>query len=103
MATVNFKLPSSKDYIVYTKSNCKYCSNVKELLKDYKPEPFYINCDTVLSNKKEDFLDFIKRIAGVEHRTFPIVFYNGKIVGGFTETKVFYEKNNAFTDLDDDF
>jgi glutaredoxin len=75
---------------------------VKELLKDLKPEPFYINCDNVLSNKKEEFLDFIKRKAGKEHRTFPIVFYNGSFVGGFTETKVFHEKKNAFSNIDID-
>ena len=67
---------------MYTKDNCKYCSMVKELI----PDATYINSEPFLLDKKEEFLIFIQGLAAKPYRTFPMVFYNNKFVGGFTET-----------------
>jgi glutaredoxin len=56
------------------------------LLADYDIAIY--NCDSYLQNDKEEFLDFIKKIAGKEHRTFPIIFSNAKYVGGYSELLV---------------
>jgi hypothetical protein len=43
-------------------------------------EPFLVS-------QKEEFLAFIAAKAGTSYKTFPMVFHNGKFVGGFTETR----------------
>jgi len=79
-------------WLVYTKTNCVFCHKVKELLE--KEEIItIINCDNWLKHKenKEIFLDSIKNIIGYEYRTFPMVFLNNKFIGGYTETKNFFD------------
>lgn len=94
---MNYPQPTENEYTVYSKSNCKYCVYTKELLNDVKTT--IINCDEFLDNK-EDFFQFIRKINGdINHRTFPIVFYNKNFIGGFTETEKFYNINN----LDENF
>ena len=103
---MNFEKPTSEGYTLYTKSKCPYCIKVKELLKDVVPEPRIIDCDSYLTEPKvkEDFLSFIQSINGkIDHRTFPMVFYNGQFIGGFTDTQSFFEKERAFSELSFDF
>lgn len=92
-------------WIVYTKSNCVFCHKVKELLE--KEEIItIINCDNWLKykEKKEIFLDSMKDIIGYEYRTFPMVFLNGKFIGGYTETKKFFDaKLNCELIIQEDF
>lgn len=92
-------------WIVYTKSNCVFCNKVKELLE--KEEIItIINCDNWLKHKekKEIFLDLIKDIIGYEYRTFPMVFLNGKFIGGYIETKKYFEaKLNCELIIQEDF
>jgi glutaredoxin len=90
---------SEEGYTVYTKSNCPYCTKVKKLLAFLTLQPKFINCDEYLVNSevKEAFLTWIQSInGGISHRTFPMVFYQGKFIGGFTETEKFYAKENIF-------
>jgi len=96
---MQFKKLNLKGYTVYTKSNCPYCNKVKELLANVKPDPIWVNCDEYLvqPDVKEEFLTWIQLInGGISHRTFPIVFYQGKFIGGFTDTEKFYAKENIF-------
>ena len=89
--------PNSLGYSVYTKNNCPFCDKVKQLLEN--DNILIIPCDDFLKNKndKEEFLNFIESITKIKHKTFPMVFFDGKFIGGFTETKKYYEKSNAFS------
>jgi glutaredoxin len=81
---MEFQGPAATGYTVYTKDNCKYCDMVKELLEE--EEPVLINTESYLETRKEEFLAFIATLAQRTYRTFPMVFYNGTFVGGFTDT-----------------
>lgn len=92
-------------WIVYTKSNCVFCLKVKELLEN-EPIITIINCDNWLKHKekKEIFLDSIKDIIGYEYKTFPMVFLNKKFIGGYIETKNFFDtKSNYELIIEEDF
>lgn len=78
--------PSDKSFTIYSKSNCKYCVLVKSLLDENKIPFIEINCDEYLRQDKQYFLDFIKEKAMRDFKTFPMVFCDGKFVGGFVET-----------------
>jgi len=72
-------------YTVYTKSGCRYCALVKELLDELGEPVIYINCDEELLNDKETLLNSLEKKAGRPHKTFPMVFLDGEFVGGFIE------------------
>jgi glutaredoxin len=96
-------IPNQKGWTVYTKSNCKYCSQVKILLEDNDEKNFQsINSDEFVSTDdvKKSFLSQIEKLIGFEYKTFPMVFYDGIFVGGFTDTVKFIE-NKKFTIRDD--
>jgi glutaredoxin len=86
---MEFPYPKKDGFTIYTKSECKYCNMVKELLANNYQEFNTINCDTYLIENKTEFLSFILRLTTKEHKTFPMVFYQGKFVGGFTDTQDF--------------
>lgn len=85
------------NYTIYTKPKCPYCDKIKELLKDVTPTPIWIDCTKYLGNDmtKQLFLQFIADTAKLSepYKTFPMVFCNGRFIGGYTETKLFHEKN----------
>lgn len=84
--------PRQMGYTVYTKSGCPYCVKVKDLfLSKGITDIQYMDCDGVLADDKEGFLAFIRRLTGVSYRTFPIVFYDGKLLGGFIDTRAHFE------------
>lgn len=88
--------PSKNSYTIYTKTGCSYCEKTKEMLKDIENIKI-INCDDYLINDKENFLSWVEaQTGGIKYRTFPIIFLNGKFIGGFTETKKQFEMNEAF-------
>ena len=59
---------------------------VKKFIKDKHFFVNEINCDEYLLENKEGFLTFIEELAGKSHKTFPMVFYRGKFIGGLTDT-----------------
>lgn len=92
-----FELPSDEGYTIYTKSQCGFCIKSKQLLKS---EPYtMIDCDEYLLESKESFLAFIEALCGKPYRTFPMIFKDGKFLGGYNEAKTHYEKENAFLSL----
>ena len=94
----NYELPSEEGYTIYTKSQCSFCVKSKNLLK---AEPFtMIDCDEYIIEDKEAFLKFIEKLIGKPYRMFPMIFYDGKFLGGFSETKDHYEKASAFSNTD---
>lgn len=72
-------------YTILTKEGCKWCTKVKELL----PEAHYILCDVppAPSEERNEFFREIDALSGTAPRTFPMVFYNRKFVGGYVQAK----------------
>jgi len=91
---MEFELPLDNGFTIYTKSNCPYCTKAKQLLHTEIPLPKIINCDHYLQTNREPFLEFIKKLAKKDHKTFPIIFKNGIFLGGYTETKEYMEKQS---------
>jgi glutaredoxin len=96
----------TNQYTIYTKKGCFYCDKVKELLREQEREPFYIDSTEYISDEssKMRFLNFIQDVGQLEepYKTFPMVFYEGKFIGGFSQTKLFLEKQSSFS-LTEDF
>lgn len=99
---MDFTKPSETGYTIYTKEGCSYCIKAKILLSNHTETSNIklIECDDYLTISRNDFLEFIKDQCGIEYKTFPIIFYNGKLIGGFTELTKYIDKVNAFcTDM----
>ena len=94
--TMEFVNPSKNGYTIYTKSRCPFCTKAKVLLENENQT--IVDCDEYLSDgdKKLYFLQFIEDLIGKPYRTFPMIFKDGVFIGGFSETKVYYEKSTAF-------
>jgi len=86
----------SENYTIYTKSNCNYCKMVKDLLNKHNVVYEIVDCDEYLLHHRLAFLFFIKERAKFDYNTFPIVFLNGKFIGGFTETEQLLENDFFF-------
>ena len=57
-----------------------------------------IYCDEYLINDKVGFLEYIHNLASVEVKTFPMIFYYDKFIGGYDETKDYIDKMLLFLD-----
>lgn len=99
--------PASEGYTIYTKLNCKYCTQVKELLAKEPHNVVIVSCDAYLEPlaSKESFLVAMENWCGREHKTFPFVFFNSIFVGGYTETERYVQRFHVLQDAmdDDDF
>jgi glutaredoxin len=85
---MEFQAPHPTGFSIYTKTDCFYCRKLKILLRALNYTYTAVNCDEYLA-EKEKFLTFIQSIAGKEHKTFPVVFFDGQYIGGFDDTKRF--------------
>lgn len=95
MSTVAVSAPQSSGYTVYSKNNCPYCTKAKQLLTT----AHIVECDVFLTvDQKPAFLQYMDTFTGIQYRTFPMIFHDGVFVGGFTEAKVYYEKQVCFAD-----
>jgi hypothetical protein len=94
-----FRTPSNKEFTIYSKSGCRNCNKVKNMLI-LNNIPFnVIDCDEYLIERKEEFLLFIQELTSREWKTFQIVFKsNAHFIGGFTDTQVYLEELLEFTD-----
>ena len=88
-----------RGFTIFTKTICPFCDKVKELLKD-QPLVSIVVCDEYLVTERDAFLSYIKAAAGREYKTFPMVFYDGDFVGGFTDTQAWFRHTK---DLEDAF
>ncbi len=100
MATpiIDFIEPINGIYTVYSKSGCKNCTNVKNLLLEHDIEFSLVDCDEYLVNRKPEFLLYIKNMANKECKTFPMVFDGKEFIGGYHETIEHLEKTLEFDD-----
>jgi glutaredoxin len=101
-ANVEFSKPSEEGFTIYTKTNCKYCKLVKELLEKNNIQSNIIECDEYLyeTDTKGSFVyyinqHYIQKFYVGEYRTFPMVFFNKKFIGGYTDTLKFIKENKA--------
>ena len=97
----SFEKPNADSYTIYAKHGCTFCIKAKILLSNVSPPPKIIDCDEYIETNREQFLEFMKELAGKDYRTFPMIFHNAKFVGGFTETKEYHDKLTAFNYMDD--
>lgn len=84
--------PNQAGFTIYSKSGCPNCTLVKKIIKEKQFFYTEINCDEYILEYKEEFLNFIENIAETSYKTFPMVFYDGKFVGGLTHTTEFINK-----------
>ena len=84
-----YKKPTTVDYTIYYISNCKYCDMAKEHIKKLKslPKCTNIGCDkfVVTCRERDNFYKFIKKYTVIPYNHFPIIFKNGKFIGGLKE------------------
>jgi glutaredoxin len=83
---MEFTAPAESGFTVFGKSACPYCDKVKGLLEDYSEKFVYVNCDEYLVEHRDAFLEFIEKLAGKAHKTFPMVFESREFVGGYMDT-----------------
>jgi glutaredoxin len=97
-----FEEPLENKFTIYSKSGCINCRKVKDLLKSWGFDYEIIDCDDYLLEDKVNFLSFIKSYSIVDWKSFPMVFYNGKFIGGLNETQSYLEtlKTLEKTNLD---
>ena len=84
--------PSESGFTIYSKSGCPNCIKVKKLLKDNNINFNLINSDEYIIEDKDFFINFIKEISNTEVKTFPIIFYDKKFIGGYGETIKYVDK-----------
>lgn len=77
-------------FLVYSKSNCKYCEYAKELLEEKGVSYKVINVDEILKYNRTEFIlsinEKINQSNGKRfNNTFPIIFLEEKYIGGFTD------------------
>jgi glutaredoxin len=86
-------------YVIYTKPKCIFCDKIKDLLQFIEPQPTWIDATKYLQTpeSKKFFLDFIKDSGKLytHYTTFPMIFYDGIFLGGYTDTLQFYELNEV--------
>jgi len=93
----DYPLPCLDGFTVYTKKGCVYCDRVASLLANVTH--IVVQCDDFLKKEKdkEAFLAFILWKTGISYRTFPMVFHEGRFLGGFSETQLYVQKQTAFS------
>jgi len=88
---MEFEKPLKSGFTIYSKSGCPNCTKAKALLKSKNLLFKAIDCDEYIIENKETFLLFIISLTNKEVKTFPIIFYDGKFVGGYNETVKFVD------------
>lgn len=94
-----YKEPFENSFTVYTKSGCKFCTEVKKLLKLSNIFFQIIDCDDYILENKQQFLDFIQTKTSAQIKTFPMVFNEKQIfIGGYVDTEKYLEAKLTFDD-----
>jgi glutaredoxin len=86
----------SDDFVVYSKTECKYCDLAKQLLLDEGFSYEIVICDNWLADDREEFLKRMEAKIGREYKTFPMIFYKDRFVGGYTELVKKVEEMSCF-------
>ena len=89
---MEFIEPSKKGFTVYSKSGCPNCLTTKKVIQQNNFFLLEIDCDDYILDNKEEFLNFIENMAETSYKTFPMVFHDGKFIGGASQTNKFIDK-----------
>lgn len=95
---MEYTRPSESGFTIYSKSGCLQCSKVKTLLQDNKLSFNVVDCDEYILEDKQSFLLFMNSMAHRDIKAFPMIFYDGTFIGGYTETKEHVAKLTCFDD-----
>ena len=93
----------SKEFTIYSKTGCFYCIKAKTLFKEKKLDHTIIYCDDYILDDKDNFLKYINKLAGKEVKTFPMIFFQEKFIGGYDETVDFIDKMLLSFDENENF
>ncbi len=99
MLDILFSKGNSFEYTILTKSKCKFCKEVQDVVVKHNKSMNVVNCDEYLTDKqiKEEFLKQIEQRIGKTYSMFPMVFRNNVFIGGCEETIKFIENSIAIT------
>lgn len=97
---MNVPRPANDSYTIYSKSGCLNCTKAKVLLQNEPVPPLYVNCDEFLLEDKQEFLNLMKSLIGYEYKIFPMIFKNGRFIGGYAKTQEFYEQSKIVANGD---
>lgn len=86
-------------YVVYGGKGCKWCYKAEFLLDDNELEFEYHDVDKEFESKKAFFDEFSDRTNN--KRTIPVIFVNGKFLGGYDQLEKFVTANEVL--IVDDF
>ena len=80
---LQLKKPTNTDYTIYSISNCKYCVMAKEHLGSVT----VINCDKFVGScrERDNFYNFMRQYTVIPYIHFPMIFKDGKFIGGLKE------------------
>jgi glutaredoxin len=86
METIYIK-PTNVNYTVYSISNCKYCVMAKEHINKKTTKCTIINCDKFIGScrERDNFYNFMKHYTIIPYIHFPMIFKDGKFIGGLKE------------------
>jgi glutaredoxin len=82
---MEFLEPQPNSFTIYSKSGCHNCSKIKKILAEKHLFFIEVQCDEYLIEERDNFLSFIENKIGKSVTTFPMVFYDGKFIGGYNE------------------
>ena len=83
-----YKKPTVTNYTIYSISKCKYCDMAKEHINKLKlSKSTNIGCDKFITTcrERDNFYNFIKQYTVIPYYHFPMIFKNGKFIGGLKE------------------
>ena len=82
-----YKKPTNANYTIYSISDCKYCVMAKSHIKKNSAKCTNVNCDKFLEScrERDNFYKFMKQYTVIPYIHFPMIFKNGKFIGGLKE------------------
>ncbi len=83
-------------FIIYSKSDCRFCELSKQLLLEEGYEHEIIMCDDFLKDDRNGFLEKMETKIGRSYKTFPMIFYKDQFIGGYTDLVKEIEKMDCF-------
>jgi len=82
-----YKKPTNVNYTIYSISNCKYCVMAKEHINKKTTKCTIISCDKFIGScrERDNFYNFMKHYTIIPYIHFPMIFKDGKFIGGLKE------------------
>jgi hypothetical protein len=86
-------IPIKNTYTIYYVDNHIDSIKAMKLVEKFVIFPLFINCTNYMKENKYEFFNKIENYVHFSYKSFPIVFFNKKLIGSYTELLLFYEKN----------